>query len=139
MGHAWAYLPDVAEAAVRLIEQERTLEAFEVFNFGGHWLDEGVEMARAIARAAGRSEVPVRGLPWPLLKLASPFVPFLREILEMRYLWQVPLRLDNSKLVAQIGTEPHTPLDDAVHETLEALGCMRGSAAKSVRSLVAEF
>ena len=40
--------------------------------------------------------------------LGAPFVTFMREALEMRYLWQKPLRLDNSKLVSLIGPEPHT-------------------------------
>ena len=32
--------------------------------------------------------------------------------------------LDNAKLVAFLGTEPHTPIDVAVRSTLEGLGCM---------------
>jgi nucleoside-diphosphate-sugar epimerase len=41
----------------------------------------------------------------------------------MRYLWREPLRLDNAKLVAVLGEEPHTPLDRAVRDTLRGLGC----------------
>jgi nucleoside-diphosphate-sugar epimerase len=48
----------------------------------------------------------------------------LREIWRMRYLWREPLRLDNTKLVALIGPEPHTPIDQALRATLEDLGCM---------------
>lgn len=44
-----------------------------------------------------------------------------REIYKMRYLWQTPVRLQNSKLVAFLGDEPHTPLADAVRATLDAL------------------
>ena len=44
-----------------------------------------------------------------------------REIYKMRYLWRSPIRLDNRKLTAFLGEEPHTPLDQAVRATLEAL------------------
>ena len=40
-------------------------------------------------------------------------MPTFRELLEMRYLWQVPVRMDNARLRALVGQEPHTPLDDA--------------------------
>jgi nucleoside-diphosphate-sugar epimerase len=130
VGHAWAYLPDVAEAMVRLIEIEGELPEFDVFHFAGHWLEDGVEMARALARVAGVPDARIRRLPWALLRLASPFSPLLREILEMRYLWQVPVRLDNAKLVARIGAEPHTPLDAALRDTLDPLGCLPQANAK---------
>jgi hypothetical protein len=41
-------------------------------------------------------------------------------MLEMRYLWQVPLQLDNTKLRALIGQETHTPLEAAIAATLGA-------------------
>jgi nucleoside-diphosphate-sugar epimerase len=46
--------------------------------------------------------------------------PFLREAMEMRWLWEHPLRLDNRKLEARIGPEPHTPLAEALRVTLAA-------------------
>ncbi len=36
----------------------------------------------------------------------------------MRYLWQQPVQLDNSRLIDALGHEPHTPLDEAVKTTL---------------------
>jgi nucleoside-diphosphate-sugar epimerase len=55
----------------------------------------------------------------------SPFVTLFREVLEMNYLWQREVLLDNSKLVAVLGSEPHTDLRDAVQDTLAAMGCLR--------------
>lgn len=49
--------------------------------------------------------------PWPLLILLSPFKTLFREMREMRYLWQDPLRLSNDRLLSVLKTEPHTPLD----------------------------
>jgi len=124
VGHTWAYLPDLAETMVRLAEQEERLEHHAVFNFGGHWLERGEAMADSILRVAERPRGRIRSFPWPLAVLASPFVPMFRELLEMRYLWRRPLRLDNTKLTAFLGEEPHTPLDQAVARTLDALGCL---------------
>jgi hypothetical protein len=57
-------------------------------------------------------------------RAASPFVPLMRELWEMRYLWQVPMRLDNTKLVSILGNEPHIPAGEAVRVSLTGLGCL---------------
>jgi hypothetical protein len=36
------------------------------------------------------------------------------------------LRMDNARLAAVLGREPHTPLDEAVEATLIGLGCIDG-------------
>jgi nucleoside-diphosphate-sugar epimerase len=41
----------------------------------------------------------------------------------MRYLWRQPVRMSNTRLLAVLGSEPHTPLDLAVQRTLQGLGC----------------
>lgn len=127
VGHAWAYLPDVAETMVRLIEREDQLATFERFHFGGHWIDND-EMPKAIARVVGRPDLTVRSFPWWAVGLGRPLVPLAREIWEMRYLWNRPVQLDNRKLVAFLGEEPHTPLDRAVEESLKGLGCLETAA-----------
>lgn len=124
VGHAWAYLPDVAETIARLVERRAELGGFEVFHFGGHWLPRGVEMAEATLRVAGVRGARVRKLPWLLLRALAPFVETFREMMEMRYLWTEPVRLDNRKLVAFLGEEPHTPLDEALRTTLRGLGSL---------------
>jgi nucleoside-diphosphate-sugar epimerase len=128
VGHQWAYLPDVAETMLRLVE---TVPAagYETFHMAGHWDATGTEMAEAIRRAVGRPDLPVRRFPWRLVGLAAPVVPLFRELVEMRYLWQQPVRMTNAKLEAAIGPEPHTPLDRAVRDTLAGLGCLQDHAA----------
>ena len=44
---------------------------------------------------------------------------------EMRYLWNIPLHMNNRRLVSFLGEEPHTPLDLAVRDTLIGIGCLR--------------
>ena len=124
VGHAWAYLPDFAEAIARLVEREDALGTFEAFHFGGHWFERGGEMAERVREAAGVPEAPIRRLPWTILLALSPFVRLFREMTELRYLWKIPVRLDNTKLRGMLGEEPHTEIDVALRRTLKALGCI---------------
>ena len=124
IGHLWAYLPDVAETMVRLVEIGETLPPFATFHMEGHWDEDGSGMIAAIRRIVGNPRLKVRPLPWRLLALASPFVPLFRELREMRYLWETPIRMNNARLVSTLGGEPHTPLDDAIKATLAGLGCL---------------
>jgi nucleoside-diphosphate-sugar epimerase len=128
VGHQWCYLPDVARTVVELLGQHERLEPFANFHMSGHWDADGTQLAAAIQRVLARrggSLAKVRKFPWRLLWLAAPFVTTMREMLEMRYLWRHPLRLTNARLVAVLGREPHTPLDEAVETTLVGLGCLR--------------
>lgn len=135
IGHQWAYLPDVAETMCRLLELEHQLDDFARFHMEGHWDADGTQMAAAVARvaaAAGGRKVRVKPLAWWLLAALAPFVTTLREMREMRYLWQQPLRLDNRALLAALSSEPHTPLDEAVRATLAGLGCLEGGARDGI-------
>ena len=85
----------------RIAERDASLADFE-FHFRGHWFERGIEIADAI-RAVLAPGLPVRSIAWWLVGAASPFVRLMRELWEMRYLWHVPLQLDNSKLLS-IGT-----------------------------------
>ncbi len=127
VGHGWAYLPDLAATLALLAERDAALPGFARFHFGGHWLEDGGEMARSIQRVLGEPGVSIHRLPWGLLRLAALFNVTLREMMEMRYLWQHPARLDNARLRAFLGEEPHTPLDTAVRTTLEAMHCLPGA------------
>jgi nucleoside-diphosphate-sugar epimerase len=45
-------------------------------------------------------------------------------MLEMRYLWEQAIQMDNAKLIDFLGHEPHTPLIEAVQNTLIGQGCI---------------
>jgi nucleoside-diphosphate-sugar epimerase len=124
VGHAWAYLPDLAETTARLLDREADLMDFEVFHFAGHWLARADELAGAIRRAAGRPDLPIRPFPHLLIWALSPFVETFRELLEMRYLWRRPIGLDGGKLEAFLGAIPATPLDAAIRATLSDMGAL---------------
>lgn len=136
-GHQWAYLPDVAETMARLVDRRQTLAPFAVFHMQGFWDDDGTRMIAAIRRVSGNPDARVRYFPWWAVPLMAPFVPFMRELREMRYLWREPLRMPNDRLVAVIGAEPWTPLDEAVRASLAALGCLPQHRALSALRHVA--
>ena len=122
--HAWAYLPDVAETIARLLDREEELAEFDVYNFGGYWLD-GYAMTDAVRHATNNSHIALRRFPWWLTAVLAPFMETLRELRKMRYLWEETIRLDDAKLVAFLGEQPYTPIDKALHATLAGLGCMK--------------
>ena len=117
--HAWAYLPDLAQAFVRVAEQRARLRGHHSLHFAGHTLS-GAQIRAALEPIVGRLLRPA-GLPWGLIRLGAPFVPMWRELLVMRYLWQKPHVLDDDALRALIGTVPHTPLPQALRATLAEL------------------
>ncbi|WP_242166834.1 MULTISPECIES: NAD(P)H-binding protein [unclassified Pseudomonas] len=131
VAHQWAYLPDVARTLLELIERRANLDAFARFHMAGHVDTDGRQMTQAIQRVVMRRtghQPRVGRFPWWLMKLMAPFVVTIREMQEMRYLWQTPLLLDNRRLVATLGREPHTPLEQAVEATLADLGCLPTTA-----------
>jgi nucleoside-diphosphate-sugar epimerase len=130
IGHQWAYLPDVAESMVRLLEKSDALEPFAVFHMEGHWDADGTRMIAAIRAAVGKPGIKVSSMPWPLMRLLSPFVPLFHELSEMRYLWTTPIRMHNGRLKAVLGAEPRAPLEMAVRDTLIGLGCLAKNCAE---------
>jgi nucleoside-diphosphate-sugar epimerase len=123
-GHAWAYLPDLAQTMAQLVDRESTLGTFERFHFAGQWDADGTHMTDAIRAVVGSPNIPVRRFPWPLVTLLSPFKTLFREMHEMRYLWQEPLRLNNDRLLSVLKTEPRTSLEQAMRATLTGLKCL---------------
>jgi len=130
VGHAWAYLPDLAETFARLIERRGELPVFARFHFNGYWFEQGIDLAHATQAAAGDDALPIRKFPWWAIRALSPVMETIREMLEMRYLWKRPLRLDNTRLVAFLGEEPHTPVVEGLRQVLQELECLPGNASQ---------
>lgn len=131
VGHQFAYLPDVAATMLALLARRAQLPAFASFHMAGYWDGDGTELGRAIQRvvqARGGRPPRLRPFPWWMVRLAAPFSETLREMLEMRYLWQQPVRMANDGLRRVLGAEPNTPLDVALERTLEGLGCLPAAA-----------
>ena len=132
VGHAFAYLPDLARAAAALLERESELEDFVRFHFAGHFI-EPRELAAAVRAATGQARLPALPFPWPLVAAMGPFDETMRELYEMRYLWRRPIGLAGGKLAAFLGEEPHTPLSVAVTQVLDHKGLLPGAVAGTPR------
>jgi nucleoside-diphosphate-sugar epimerase len=118
VGHTWAYIPDLAETFAAIADRQAALRDFEVFHFDGHWIETGAAMASAAKHAIGRPDLKVKRFPWIILYLSAPFVTFMREALEMMWLWKRPLRLNGQKLRAFLGETPHTPFEIAIRDAV---------------------
>lgn len=137
VGHQWSFVPDVARTMVQLLARRHSLEPFSTFHMAGHWDDDGLQMAESIRRVVmrrGGAQPKLRAFAWWLVTLASPFVPTLRELRHMRYLWNEPIRMSNDHLVGVLGHEPHTPLDQAVEATLEGMGCLAANCSTPIEA-----
>jgi len=122
-GHSWAYLPDLAETFALLLDEPDRLRPFERLQFEGLYDSTGSRMTDAIRSVTGR-EVPVRAFPWWMVRLAAPFSGFMREAAEIAPYWRHPVLLDNARLVELIGSEPRTPLEQALRTSLIDMGCL---------------
>ena len=110
--HSWAYLPDLTQAAVALAEQRDDLCVFEDVAFEGYTLT-GTQMAAILSDVMGYP-VQARPMSWGPLQVARPFWTMARYLLEMRYLWNIPHRLDGTRLEALCSRLPETTVADAL-------------------------
>lgn len=127
VGHQFAYLPDVAATMIALLDIRHRLPAFAAYHMAGFWDRDGTELGSAIQRvvaAHGAKPPKLQAFPWWMIRLVAPFNETLREMMEMRYLWQQPVRMENDKLREVLGAEPHTPIETALACTLASLGCL---------------
>ena len=131
---AWAYLPDLARTFAAVAKRRDELDAFEVLHFGGYRLTgrDWVEALQPIAQRAGwvkpGTTLALRRMPWAVIRMGAWFMPQWASLMEMQYLWDTPHALDNTKLQALIGQEPHTPLELAAKSALADLGLLKISA-----------
>jgi nucleoside-diphosphate-sugar epimerase len=141
--HAWAYLPDLAQAFVSVAETAPVQNGgrFECLHFAGHtvtgqdWLAALTEVAWEQGWLPPGGALRTDKLPWGVMRLLSPFSPTLASLLEMRYLWDVPHALDGAALAHRIGGEPHTPFLDAVRAAITQLDLApRGSNSPGPRA-----
>ncbi len=133
-GHSWAYLPDLAEAFARLLDAPERLQTVERVQFEGLVDTSGHALTDALMRVAGRS-LPVYRFPWWLMQALAPLGGFPREAADIASSWRHPLRLDNRRLVALIGPEPRTSLDEAVRQSLIYLGCLDAHANRRATAM----
>jgi nucleoside-diphosphate-sugar epimerase len=115
--HSYTYVPDFAEALVRLSESPQTWGlAWHVPNSPAITTRQFAGRAAAIAGTTPR----LRRLARWQLRLIGTFVPALREMVEMLYEFEQDWVVDSSAYAAALGDHA-TPLDAALTATIAAL------------------
>lgn len=101
--HAFAYLPDFARAFVMLAEKRAELDRFTTLNFEGYSLT-GQEMADILG-------VEFRKFNWRIIWFFSFYFLFAHGLQELRYLWDMPHRLDGRKFREVLPDFQPTPVE----------------------------
>lgn len=114
--HAWAWLPDMARAAVALAEKRHELAPFEDVPFPGYTLT-GNEMAAGLAQVMQRPIKAAR-MSWLPLRIARPFWKMAAPLFEMRYLWSMPHELSAAKFDRLLPGFAHTPPNEALAQAV---------------------
>ena len=110
--HAWAFLPDMARAAVGLAEMRGELGQFEDVPFEGLTLT-GAAIRDVLSRQTGQPVV-LKPFPWLMMKMLSPFWGLAREMQEMRYLWDTAHSLSGARLAALLPEFKNTDMNDVL-------------------------
>lgn len=130
---AWAYLPDLARTFVAVAGRRTQLSRFEVLHFAGHqvsgrrWLEVLQPLALQQGWIPEAGHLAFKGMPWGIIRALGRVIPTWGALAEMKYLWDTPYALDNRKLTALIGPEPHTHLPEAAAAALADLGLITAS------------
>ena len=116
---AYAYLPDMARAAVALAEMRAQLPRFADVPFAGLNFTLSA-LHREVERQTGRP-VKVTGFAWWMMALAAPFWELARELREMRYLFDTSHALDAAPLAALLPDFAITPFAEVVRRHVQKL------------------
>ncbi|MCJ8165770.1 NAD-dependent epimerase/dehydratase family protein [Pontibacter sp. E15-1] len=114
--HQLVYTPDAARVFYELVKLQPAAP-YALYNFAGEVVPSIKAWQTQIAKEAGTA--PKHKLfPGWLFTLMGLFSPNMREITEMGYLWDNTLLLNDDKLRHTLPRLPHTPMPQAIQETL---------------------
>jgi nucleoside-diphosphate-sugar epimerase len=113
MPHSYTYVEDIAQALVTLGEQEQA--DGQVWHLPTNTAESTQSLAKRLGTALGIN-ARVQRLHPAMLYAAGIFSPFMREVREMAYQWEVPFVMDDSKFRKAFNQFP-TPINQAVAET----------------------
>ena len=116
--NAWAWLPDLAAAFLALAERRETFESFETFHFAGH-LATADQTFAAIQKAVPHRRLKQTGYPWALLRTMGIFSPLIRGLVEMRYIWDNEIGLEDERLEKILGENFGTTHEAAIAQVVK--------------------
>ncbi len=129
--HDFAYVPDIGRAAVTLLDAPD-----DAYGQAWHVPCAPTRTARQVlelgAKALGRP-LKVVALPDALLPVIGLFSGFMKEIVEMRFTWTSPYRVDSSKFAARFWSDA-TPFEVGARATALAFAAEAASKAAPART-----
>ncbi len=124
IAHEWLVVPDAGEVVARIFE--RGICDGKAYNMAGSGMYTPRRLVEELSRAAG-APTKLRIMPRWAQAAIGWAVPMLRELREVRYLLEVGLTLDETRLATALGGPVHhTPIDEACAAWIADL--RRGSA-----------
>ena len=120
--HEFVFVPDVGPVLVRLAQQP---DAYgRAWNLGGSGVITQRQFAERVFAAVGRPPK-LMVANKTMIRTLGLFDPFMRELVEMHYLFSTPVILDDSALRRLLGEVVKTPYEEGIRRTLEAMrsGC----------------
>jgi nucleoside-diphosphate-sugar epimerase len=128
--HAFAYVPDIARAAVTLLDA-----GDDAYNQAWHAPCAPTRTPRQLleigADALGQ-KLKVVAMPTAALRLAGIVSPFLRECIEMRFTWDRPYHVDATKFSRRFWSDA-TPFEVGVPLTIRAFRAAAPLTSKKSR------
>jgi nucleoside-diphosphate-sugar epimerase len=116
--HEFVFVPDLAETLIALSEKD---EAYgKAWNVAGPGLITTRQFAELVFGAV-HQKPRLRIVGKFMLRVLGMFNPFLREIVEMHYLWTTPVKLDDARLRQLLPTLHKTPYGEGIRLTIEAM------------------
>jgi nucleoside-diphosphate-sugar epimerase len=116
--HEFVFVPDTGPVIGELASRDDCYG--EAWNFGGPAAINTLDFITRVYRAAGLAPK-YRTAGRGMLKILGWFNPLMRELVEMVYLEETPVILDDSKLLAKLGSVHKTPYDEGIQQTIEWL------------------
>jgi len=116
--HQFVFTKDAAEIIVMLMMANDKLRPYDVFNYGGQTFTTAREFLHTIAQVAD-APANVQVMKRWVVTVMAWFMPVMREVKEMLYLFENPVCLNDEKVKRTFPEFKPTPLTTAVAETLE--------------------
>ena len=116
--HEFQYVPDVGPVALALAAEPRAFG--RGWNLAGPGTITQREFVERVFAEAGRKPKMVVANKF-MLRLLGLFNPLLREVVEMHYLFEMPVVMDDSALQELLGGVKKTSYDEGIRATLLAM------------------
>ncbi|MBV8637175.1 MAG: NAD-dependent epimerase/dehydratase family protein [Candidatus Eremiobacteraeota bacterium] len=122
--HEWAFIPDCARVAVRVLDEPRAYGMF--WNYAGPGEITEREFSDKIYAACGKKPNYLV-VNKTVLQLFGLFNPEMRKFAEMNYLMSDPVIMNDGRLRSLLGELPKTSYDEGIRLTLEGQAKMAAS------------